>query len=320
MPSSANTAYTLIPAEIESEVGTLTAKVGGALSERSATVDYRDSWGSADLTAPRPAEVKKIAVKPGLLLEDAGSGWVGVVVSLETIGGMRVIGLEDRHGRVKKFPLGPGFLYEGQPVAAVVPARKPQAPIQQISRSGSRALQDAPARTARASRIWVEGTHDAELIEKVWGHDLRVEGIVVEPLHGVDDLAAAIAGFAPAPHRKLGILVDHLVEGSKESRIVAQALRAPGAAGNVTIVGHPFVDIWQAVKPGVLGIKEWPQIPRSEEWKKGILRRFGRPHETQEDIATGWKSILSRVNTYTDLEPALLGPVEQLIDFVTLEP
>lgn len=283
-------------------------------------VDYRDSWGSADLTNHRVAVPRKIAVKPGLLLEDVQSGWVGVVVSLETIGGMRVIGLEDRYGKVKKFPLGPGFLYEGQPVSAVVPARQSQQTKPQISRSGSRAVESAPSRTARASRIWVEGTHDAELVEKVWGHDLRVEGIVVEPLHGVDDLATAIAAFGPAPHRKLGILVDHLVEGSKESRIVAQALQAPGARGNVTIVGHPFVDIWQAVKPSVVGIDAWPSIPRSEEWKKGILRRFGWPHETQADIATGWKTILSKVETYTDLEPALLGPVEQLIDFVTLEP
>lgn len=283
-------------------------------------MDYRDSWGSADLTTPKPAELRKVALKPGMLLEDVASGWVGIAVSLETIGGMRVVGLEDRNRRVKTFPLGPGFLLEGEPIDLVAPTRPTQEARRQVSRSGSIALQNAPARTARASRIWVEGIHDAELIEKVWGHDLRVEGIVVEPLHGVDDLAAAIQAFGPAPHRKLGILVDHLVEGSKESRIVAQALQAPGAQGNVTIVGHPFVDIWQAVKPSVLGIQAWPVIPRTEEWKQGILRRFGRPHETQEDIAKGWQSILARVNTYTDLEPALLGPVEQLIDFVTLEP
>lgn len=282
-------------------------------------MDYRDSWGSADLTTPKPAELRKVALKPGMLLEDVASGWVGIAISLETIGGMRVVGLEDRNRRVKTFPLGPGFLLEGEPINLVAPSRPQTQPRKQVSRSGSIALENAPARTARASRIWVEGTHDAELIEKVWGHDLRVEGIVVEPLHGVDDLAAAISAFGPAPHRKLGILVDHLIEGTKESRIVAQALTTPGAAGNVSIVGHPFVDIWQAVKPSVLGIQAWPVIPRTEEWKKGILRRFGRPYETQEDIAKGWQSILSRVNTYTDLEPALLGPVEQLIDFVTLD-
>ena len=40
----------------------------------------------------------------------------------------------------------------------------------------------------------MEGKHDAELVEKVWGHDLRIEGVVVEPLHGVDDLPGDRAG------------------------------------------------------------------------------------------------------------------------------
>ena len=30
-----------------------------------------------------------------------------------------------------------------------------------------------------------------------------------------------------------------------------------------------------------------------------------------------WQAILDRVRTYADLEPALLGRVEELIDFVT---
>ena len=32
----------------------------------------------------------------------------------------------------------------------------------------------------------------------------------------------------------------------------------------------------------------------------------------------GWKRILGTVRTYRDLEPALLGRVEELIDFVTV--
>ena len=170
---------------------------------------------------------------------------------------------------------------------------------------------------ARASRIWVEGLHDAELVEKVWGHDLRVEGIVVEPLHGVDDLATAVKEFSPGPERRLGILVDHLLKGTKEERVVTEALAVPGAAGNIKIVGHPFIDIWQAVKPQVLGIPVWPQVPRGEDWKKGILRRLGQPHQNQEDVANAWKRILSRVDSYSDLDPTLLGPVESLIDFLT---
>lgn len=279
------------------------------------------SWGPQDVTTnsshPKKKPLSTVTVKPGLLLEDVQSGWVGVVVSLETIGGMRVIGLEDARKRVKTFPLGFGFLLEGELVKVVAPQNRHVAPQKLISRSGSTVVSDHKAQIARGSRLWVEGIHDAELVEKVWGHDLRVEGIVVEPLHGIDDLVALITAFEPAPERKLGILVDHLIQGSKETRIVQEAMCLPGASKYINIVGHPYVDVWQAIKPRVLGIQAWPEIPRSEEWKKGTLRRLNMPYKSQEDVALGWKNILGRVNSYTDLEPAILGPVESLIDFLT---
>src|SRR5690606_2787325 len=122
--------------------------------------------------------------------------------------------------------LGPGFWVDGEPVVLVAPvtARAPRPPAR--TASGSRAVPDAPARVARGSRIWVEGRHDAELVEKVWGDDLRVEGVVVELLDGADDLAEAVRDFAPTAERRLGVLLDHLVPGSKESRIAAEAQRA----------------------------------------------------------------------------------------------
>ena len=279
----------------------------------------RYAWGAQDLSRAsinnRPAPPRRVELKRGMVLEDL-NGWVGEVVRAERIGGEIFFGLEDAHGRVKNFPLGIGYFLEGEPVEIVAPTPR-KTSGRKISRSGSVAVENAPARVARASRIWVEGLHDAELVEKVWGHDLRVEGIVVEPLHGVDDLATAVEEFSPGPERRLGILVDHLLEGTKEERIVAEALAVPGAAGNIKIVGHPFIDIWQAVKPQVLGIPAWPQVPRGEDWKKGILRRLGQPHQNQEDVANAWKRILSRVDSYSDLDPTLLGPVESLIDFLT---
>ncbi|MGV3103411.1 DUF3097 family protein [Rothia sp. 32237D007AR] len=281
-------------------------------------MDYRDTWVQADLTPHRPP-LPQVALAPGMVLEDAATGFVGAAVKVRATASGPQVGLEDRRGRIKFFPLGPGFLLEGRSINLIKPQKKQPASTRKISRSGSVALDGIQARTARASRIWVEGVHDAELIEKVWGHDLRVEGIVVEPLHGVDDLAGAVTAFGPASHRKLGILVDHLVAGSKEERIAQQAMQVAGAGDNVLIVGHPFVDIWQAVKPQVLGIQAWPQIPRGEDWKTGILQRFGRPAKTPEDVRAGWDAILQRVNSYTDLEPTLLGPVEELIDFVTLD-
>lgn len=279
----------------------------------------RYAWGAQDLSRAsinnRPAPPRRVELKRGMVLEDL-NGWVGEVVRAERIGGEIFFGLEDAHGRVKNFPLGIGYFLEGEPVEIVAPTPR-KTSGRKISRSGSVAVENAPARVARASRIWVEGLHDAELVEKVWGHDLRVEGIVVEPLHGVDDLATAVKEFSPGPERRLGILVDHLLKGTKEERVVAEALAVPGAAGNIKIVGHPFIDIWQAVKPQVLGIPAWPQVPRGEDWKKGTLRRLGQPHQNQEDVASAWKRILSRVDSYSDLDPTLLGPVESLIDFLT---
>jgi hypothetical protein len=172
---------------------------------------------------------------------------------------------------------------------------------------------------ARASRIFVEGRHDAELVEKVWGADLRLEGVVVEFLGGVDDLADHLRDFKPGPERRVGVLVDHLVPGSKESRIAQGIARSP-IGKHVLVVGHPFIDVWQAVKPARLGIPRWPDVPRSIDWKTGTCQQLGWPHRNQTDIARAWQHILSKVTSFADLDPALLGRVEELIDFVTAEP
>jgi len=164
----------------------------------------------------------------------------------------------------------------------------------------------------------VEGRHDAELVEKVWGDDLRVAGVVVELLGGVDDLPEVIAELRPAAGRRIGVLLDHLVVGSKESRI-ADDQDVFGMWAAADVVGHPFVDIWQGVRPDRLGMTAWPAISRSLEWKHGMCRSLGWPHGDQADIARAWQRILSTVTSYADLEPALLGPVEQLIDFVTAD-
>lgn len=280
------------------------------------------SWGPAghdDLTRRPARTVPDVPAAPGTVVEDVASGFTGAVSGIERSGGVHVVVLEDRRGVRRGFPLGGGFWIDGEPVTLVPPtAAAPAAPAR--TASGSRRVEGARARTARASRIWVEGVHDAELVEKVWGEDLRLEGIVVEPLHGVDDLAGAIRAFAPGPRRRLGILVDHLVTGSKEERLAAEAMRVPGAAGNVLILGHPYVDVWQVIKPSVLGIPAWPVVPKGQDWKTGILRGLGWPHGSKEATGLGWKRLLSHVTTYADLEPSLLGRVEELIDFLTAAP
>lgn len=246
----------------------------------------------------------------GLVAEDPQSGYVGAVIRVE--GGR--VELEDRHGRARVFPLGPGFLVDGQPVILTAPRRS--APVAQRTASGSVKVTGARAKVALAGRIYVEGRHDAELVEQVWGDDLRIEGVVVEYLGGVDDLAAIVADFRPGPGRRLGVLVDHLVAGSKEARIAEAVRRGPGGE-HTLVLGHPFVDIWQAVKPARMGLAAWPIVPRTVEWKHGICAALGLPHRTQSDIARAWQRIRGSVRDWTDLEPELIGRVEELIDFVT---
>jgi hypothetical protein len=272
---------------------------------------YGDDVLAGGWRAAGRTPVAQVPADPGLVVELPDSGFVGAVVGVE-VGNVH---LEDRQGRVRAFPLGPGFVIDGAPATLIEPT-VPAPSGRARSLSGSFHVADQRARTARASRLWVEGRHDAELVEKVWGHDLRVEGVVVEYLEGVDHLADKLAEFGPTATARIGVLVDHLVTGSKESRIAAYALaRVP--PGSVRVVGHPFVDIWQAVKPARLGIARWPDVPRSLEWKTGVLAALGMPHDDQADIAHAWQRILSRVRSFHDLEPALLGPVEELIDFAT---
>jgi hypothetical protein len=249
-----------------------------------------------------------------MVVEEVTTDWVGEIVAVER--DLRTVILEDRRGKRRTFPLGPGFLLAGRPVILTPPALAVPPPRSHRTASGSVAVSKAPAKVARASRIFVEGRHDAELIEKVWGDDLRIEGVVVEYLGGIDDLARQLADFGPGPDRRVGVLVDHLVPGSKESRI-AEAIATSELGDHVHIVGHPYVDIWQAVKPERLGLTQWPDVPRGEDWKHGTCERLGWPHADQADLARAWQHILSRVSSWYDLEPALLGRVEEVIDFVT---
>ncbi|WP_426592511.1 DUF3097 domain-containing protein [Cellulomonas sp. McL0617] len=276
--------------------------------------DVLGGSGSTHHKAPRTSRPQ--AAEPGLVVEEVTTGWVGAVVRVEKSGGVHVVVLEDRRGRTRTFPLGRGFWLDGEPVALTAPVRAPAPPRPTRTASGSVAVHDARARVARGSRIWVEGKHDAELVEKVWGDDLRLEGVVVELLDGVDNLPDAIRDFAPGPGRRVGVLVDHLVDGAKESRIAAEAVKA-APAGTVLVLGHPYVDVWQAVRPERIGLTAWPTIERGTEWKHGILRELGWPAQEQADVARAWQRILRSVRSYADLEPSLLGRVEELIDFVT---
>jgi hypothetical protein len=264
-------------------------------------------YGDDILAGPRrrsePTPELEAAV--GLVVEERASGFTGEVVAVEK----GSVTLRDRFDRDRHFPLTPrAFAVDGRPVTLVRPAGSPAAGAPRRTASGSLAPAAAgPAKVALPSRIYVEGVHDAALVEKVWGDDLREVGVAVEYLEGIDDLGAIVRGFDPGPTRRLGVLVDHLVAGSKESRIVA-GIDHP----HVLVTGHPYVDVWQAVRPRAVGIEAWPVIPKGQPWKEGICAALG-----VSDPATMWRRILGSVRTYADLETPLVGAVEELIDFVT---
>ncbi|MGI8685527.1 MAG: DUF3097 family protein [Acidimicrobiales bacterium] len=254
-----------------------------------------------------PAKVKvtypEVPGSLGMRTMHRASRFRGTVVRFERDG----LTLRGATGMERVFPYTPGaFDVDGAAVTIVRPATaRSSGPA--TTASGSVAVADRRARVARSSRILVEGVHDAELVERVWGDDLRVEGVVVERLDGLDHLAVAVAEFAPGPGRRLGVLVDHLVPGSKEARLAA-AVRHP----HVLVTGTPFVDVWEAVDPAAVGIAAWPDVPRGVDWKTGVCERLG-----VSDPATMWRRVLASVGSYADLAPALVGAVERLIDFVT---
>ncbi|AFU03453.1 DUF3097 domain-containing protein [Nocardia brasiliensis] len=250
--------------------------------------------------------VPQVSAERDLVVEDAASGFCGAVVGFDRSYDGEFVKLEDARGAVRLFALREAaFLIDGQPVTLVRPTAA--APKQQTrSASGSTRVEGLRARVARTSRIWVEGVHDAALVERVWGHDLRVEGMVVEHLEGLDNLAERLVEFEPGPGRRVGVLVDHLVTGSKETQLTT------GLGPHVLVTGHPFIDVWQAVRPATVGIDAWPQVPRGEDWKTGICDRLG--WGTPQD---GWRRIYGAVESFRDLEAPLIGAVERLIDFVT---
>ena len=263
-----------------------------------------------DPRARRRPSWPQVPAEKGLVVRHRTTGVVGKVVKFTP----RLVRLRDQAGREHDIPVASGAFSVGGSTVSLVAAR-PTKTVDgnppTLTASGSIAPKQTGARVAVPSRLLVEGLHDAELVEKIWGDDLRAEGVVVEPLHGADDLAAIIKEFGPTPYRRLGVLLDHLVENSKESRIAAEA-----AQDNVLICGHDFVDIWQAIRPSVLGIAGWPEISRDVEWKEGVRQWFGFNGTTGEL----WRHLLSRVSSYRDLEPSLVGAVEELIDFVAPPP
>lgn len=282
--------------------------MGSAAVRSAAVTDHpRDHDVLADdiLADRRPVAMRarypSVAATPDLVVLHRSTGVRGAV---RTFTG-DLVRIRDARGGEHTFRNEPGaFAVQGETVVLVRPAATATSPSVRVSAAGALVAVDAPARVARASRLWVEGDHDARLLERVWGDELRELAVVVEPMGGADDLPDRVAEFGPTDERRLAVLLDHLVEGSKETRL-ARAV----AGGPVLVVGHPYVDVWQCVRPRSLGIEAWPEVPRGEDWKTGVCRRLGwdGPRE-------GWARVLAAVDSYADLDSALVGSVERALD------
>ena len=270
----------------------------------------RDPWagilsGPVDGPARVRAAYPVVTAAPGLRVAHRATRFSGVLVRVDRHG----VEIRGASGLARVFPAVAGaFEVDGRAVTLVRPA-PPTATTgaAAVTPSGSVAVAGHRPRVARAGRILVEGVHDAELVERVWGDDLRVEGVVVERLDGLDHLPGFVREFRPGPGARLGVLADHLVPGSKEDRL-ASAVTSP----HVLVTGTPYVDVWEAVKPAAVGIAAWPRVPRGSDWKEGVCRALGV--ETPQEM---WRRVRAGVRTYADLQPPLVGAVEQLIDFVT---
>jgi Protein of unknown function (DUF3097) len=263
--------------------------------------------GPLDIDGPRRRQPTYPTVEGevGLEVLHRATGVEGTIIGFEH-GGVAIRDRNTSSRRLVRLDPG-GFRVRGRSVTLVPPRPVTSPRPARRTASGSTAVRNQ-ARVARASRILVEGVHDAELVEKVWGDDLRVEGVVVERLDGMDHLAAVVADFRPGPGRRLGVLLDHLVDGTKEARVAA-AVRHP----QVLVTGTPYVDVWQAVRPKAAGIDSWPHVPLGEPWKEGVIARLGLRTTPGEF----WRGLLGKVSSFADLDPTLVGAVEQLIDFVT---
>jgi hypothetical protein len=254
----------------------------------------------------RPPPIPVVAVSLGSRLTHRATRFAGVVTDFRN-GGVEIEGASSDR-RLFRLIDG-GFAIDGKTVSIKPAPVVSAAPGIKRTASGSVDAGPRKARVARSSRIWVEGIHDAELVERVWGDDLRHEGVVVERLDGADVLLERLAGEQPDDRLRIGVLLDHLVPRSKEQRIADSVMdRYPTA---VLVVGTPFIDIWQAVDPGRIGISAWPKVPMGEPWKEGVCSRLGIAEPWML-----WNQLLASVRSYADLHPTLVGSVERLIDFV----
>ena len=230
-------------------------------------------------------------------------------------GGGRTGGTGGPPRRVRVFPLGPGFLVDGRPVILTAPRPAPaRRPAAHRVRVGQGATPEPEwrwpaASTSRGATTPNSSSRSGVTIfgSKVWWWSTWA-GSTISP--------TIVTEFGPGPRRRLGVLVDHLVTGSKRP-VSPRPCAAARAASTAWWSGTPTSTSGRRSSRRGSDWPAWPTVPRGVEWKNGICQALGWPHRTQADIARAWQRIRGSVRDWTDLEPELIGRVEELIDFVT---
>jgi dihydrofolate reductase len=103
------------------------------------------------------------------------------------------------------------------------------------------------------------------------------------------------------------------------SRVSRDRVRSGAGRGHVLVLGHPYVDIWEAVKPAMLGLASWPEVPITVEWKHGICAALGLPHRDQADLAAAWRMILDKVRSWDDLRVTRMRSLPATVVSTTLD-
>ena len=77
---------------------------------------------SGDWRAPAKGRAVETPTELGMVVEEVTTDWCGEVVAVDR--DIDTLTLEDRRGKRRTFPLGPGFLLEGKPVILTPPLRR----------------------------------------------------------------------------------------------------------------------------------------------------------------------------------------------------
>ena len=80
--------------------------------------DYGEDALAGDWRGAKRKVLREVPAERDLVIEWADTGFCGAVLRVEN----KLVQLEDYRGGVRLFPLGGGYLLEGEPVTLIAPA------------------------------------------------------------------------------------------------------------------------------------------------------------------------------------------------------